>query len=225
VNILAIDTCMQACSAAVMAGGKIHYHYEEIGKGHAERLLPMVDKVMQEVGISYRELAQVAVTNGPGTFTGVRIGVAAARGIMLAANIPAVAASSLHVMSAGYSLKYNPDIPVTVAVDARREQLYIQSFGKTGVPEGKPLILSVMQAVSTLPTKPCIIIGSGASILAEAARQVDKEYTAFDIGIQPDASVLADMACKLELSGGVPCPLYLRPPDAKPQIGKTAARK
>src|SRR5690606_4397524 len=110
-NILAFDTCFGACSAAMLwhdatpsgeggaAGSRIVWRYEEMATGHAERLIPMIDEVLRESGQSLKTLDAIAVTEGPGTFTGIRVGVAAARGLALATALPIRATTSLHVIA------------------------------------------------------------------------------------------------------------------------------
>ncbi len=132
-NVLAFDTCMAACSAALIQGdtGRVHHRYALMERGHSETLFPMVKAVMEEAQLDFDELDLIAVTRGPGTFTGVRAGVAAARGFALASGVPVVSATSLDVMAfiCRERLDLGNDSPgFLLAHDARRGELYVQSF-------------------------------------------------------------------------------------------------
>ncbi len=102
-NVLALDTSMAACSAAVLtrdaASGRAARRFERLERGHAEAIVPMIQQVMAEAGAEYGELDRIAVTVGPGTFTGVRIGVATARGLALATGAPLLGVTSHAVMA------------------------------------------------------------------------------------------------------------------------------
>src|SRR5690606_21629765 len=98
-NVLAFDTCFGACSAAILWNGQLTWRYEEMATGQAERLIPMIGEVLDQSGASLRDLDTIAVTEGPWTFTGTRVGVAAARGLALATGLPIRATTSLHVMA------------------------------------------------------------------------------------------------------------------------------
>ena len=168
-NILAFDTCLGAVSVAVRrrdAGGLwLTHHAREVReRGHAERLLPMMAEVMAEAGLAFPDIGRIAVTVGPGTFTGVRVGVAAARGLALASGIATVGATSLAVMAhqAGELLgKTLGDRALAVAVDARRGSVYLQIT--TGAdPAGPPQLLVADDAARQIGMRPVLIVGSGA---------------------------------------------------------------
>src|SRR5690606_8910842 len=131
-NVLAFDTCFGACSAAVMwhqvrpEGGEPVEHivgrYEEMATGQAERLMPMIDEVLRESDLAVKDLDAIAVTEGPGTFTGTRVGIAAARGLALASGLPIRATTSLHVMAQRVLAKLDgvsAEGVLAVCVDAR----------------------------------------------------------------------------------------------------------
>ena len=135
-NILAFDTCLGALSVAVRwrgAGGEwLTRHAHEVReRGHAERLMPMMAEVMEEAGLAFSDLGRIAVTVGPGSFTGVRVGVAAARGLALASGIATVGATSLAVMARQADERLGEARGgrlLAVAVDARRGSVYLQLF-------------------------------------------------------------------------------------------------
>ena len=170
-NILAFDTCLGALSVAARwrgPGGEwLMRHAREVrDKGHAERLMPMMDEVMQEAGLAFSDIGRIAVTVGPGSFTGVRVGVAAARGLALASGIAAVGATSLAVMAhqADELLgQVRRGRLLAVAVDARRGSVYLQVFGEAHDAAAPPRLLAVDDAAGQIGTRPTIVVGSGAS--------------------------------------------------------------
>ena len=133
-NILAIDTALGACSAALLVDGNIvAWRYEDRMRGHAERLLPMVEEVLQDAGLPKSDLQGIACTRGPGTFTGVRIGLSAAKGLCLALDIPLAGFTTLEVVA--HNVIGCDDVsegPLCVAHDARRGEVYFQQFTFSG---------------------------------------------------------------------------------------------
>src|SRR5246127_3907919 len=132
-RVLAIDTALEACSAAVFDTNRGIAASETRGmaRGHAEQLMPLVARVMNKAGLEFADLDRIAVTTGPGSFTGLRVGISAARGIALAAGKPAVWLSTL----AGFAAPLIADddsMQVVAAIDARHEQVYLQIFGSGG---------------------------------------------------------------------------------------------
>jgi tRNA threonylcarbamoyladenosine biosynthesis protein TsaB len=230
-NVLAIDTCLGAVSAAARwrdAGGEWHMReaYEERSVGHAERLMPMIGEVMAAAGLGFPDLDRIAVTVGPGTFTGVRAGVAAARGLGLAAGLPVAGATSLAVMAhrADEHLgSARAGRLLAVAVDARRGMVYFQAFPAD--PEGAEpaVLLAAGDAARLIGDRAAILVGSGAAAVADAVRAAGGQAEAAFPDLQPHAAWLALMA-----PGLVPArplmPLYLRPPDARPQDDKSLPR-
>src|SRR5437016_115766 len=132
-RVLAIDTALEACSAAVLdtGGGITASESLAMTRGHAEALMPLIARVVNGAGIEFAQLDRIAVTTGPGSFTGLRVGISAARGIALAAGKPAVGLSTL----AGFAAPLIADddsMQVVAAIDARHEQVYLQVFGSGG---------------------------------------------------------------------------------------------
>jgi len=236
-KLLALDTSMQACSAAVLVkedgACKIHSLLEHRERGHAERLMPMIDEVLVLAGLSVRDLDRLAVTTGPGTFTGVRIGVATARGLALALGLPLVAQNSLRVIAA-QAFESCPPLPkrlIGVVIDARRDQLYFQLFDQHGAYKNSaPQVIFPQQAEKILPTdKTTFLIGSGRDILNQhIGEKLCKNIELSDFGEnnpQPDARQLARLAFDMIPTEQPVAPLYLRPPDAKIQSGYAIERK
>lgn len=230
-NILAFDTCFDACSACVARGGTsgvevLAAAIERFETGHAERLVSMVDEVMARAGVSFTDIDRLAVTVGPGTFTGTRIGIAAARGLALSTGIPVVGTSSLSVMAevAARDLgARDADQDLVVAVDARRGEVYAQAFA-AGEREGAPLLLPIEEAARLGRGAALLVVGSGAGVVAEAATRAGRRAEARLPDLLPDATALAALAVGLAPAEMPLAPLYLRAPDAKPQVGKSIAR-
>jgi tRNA threonylcarbamoyladenosine biosynthesis protein TsaB len=231
-NVLAFDTCFGACSVAVgrdVGSGlaRIERIFERRHAGHAEALMPMIGRAMTAAGVSFEELDRIAVTSGPGTFTGTRIGIAAARALRLATGADVVGASSLAVMArslAEYS-GTRGEGDLAIAVDARRGEVYIQLFARDGRDEkSPPLLLAIDEAARLGGSGPIVLAGSGAEAVAAEAVRSGRSALARLPDLEPDAAALVPMAAELVPPDSPLRPLYLRPPDAKPQQGKSLAR-
>jgi tRNA threonylcarbamoyl adenosine modification protein YeaZ len=226
--LLAFDTAGAVCAVALArfeAGGlQLIYRMEErIGRGHAERLVPMIDAALGSAGVSYANLDRIAVTTGPGSFTGVRVGVAAARGLALALQIPAVGVGSLPALARGAARGRGDGVAVAV-LDARRGEVYAFAHD---VATGAAALDAVAAPPAEIASKlngaegPLHLTGSGAPLVASCLDAV-----LFDILDTADAPDIADVAWlgARSVPGISPVPLYLRGADAKPQLGKSVAR-
>lgn len=229
-NVLAFDTCFGACSVALRyrtQRGEIVLReaYEERATGHAEALIPMMDGVVEGAGIAFADIDRIAVTEGPGTFTGVRIGVATARGLALALGKPIVAVSSLMLMAlrVDHLLGGRPEkTRLAVCVDARKGQVYAQIFGENGGDAlTGPELLTPEQVAARLAGRPAIAVGSGAAAVL-AAGNGGQDIEAALPKLEPHARMMAIVAAGLPVRAKL-SPLYLRPPDAKPQTLGAAA--
>ena len=133
-RVLAIDTALEACSAAVLdteLGTIVAHESLPMLRGHAEALLPLIARVMDRAGLEFAALDRIAVTTGPGSFTGLRVGIAAARGIALAAGKPAVGLSTLAAYAAPF-VAADDTLSVVAVIDARHDHVYLQVFGPGG---------------------------------------------------------------------------------------------
>ena len=229
-TVLAFDTCLGAVSAAARwqsARGQWLScdRFEGLETGHAERLMPMIAAVMQEAGLAFRDLQRIAVTIGPGTFTGVRGAVAAARGLALASGLPVVGATSLAVMAhrADELLGRRDGRLMAVAVDARRGMVYLQLFTDAPAHASRPQLLAPAEVVPLIGDKSVTVVGSGAASVADAILAAGGKAEARLPDLQPHARSLALMAANLAPLSPVR-PLYLRPPDVKPQVDKSLSR-
>lgn len=229
-NTLAFDTCFGACSAAAtwvtpqgLAGA---FRFERMARGHAERLLPMVGEVMAEAPFGFSELQRIVVTTGPGTFTGQRIGIAAARALSLATGAPVAPLTSLAAMAytAAAELGAEADGRVlAVAVDARRDEIYFQAFaGSQWTALDAPALLTPEAAARRLEGRDVVSVGSGAALLAVAGEGAGLSIAQRLPALEADVRFVPEAA--IVVAATPPRPLYLRPPDAKPQDGKSLAR-
>ncbi len=174
--------------------------------------MPMVQAVMDEIARDYHALDAIAVTRGPGTFPGLRIGLAAARGLALAAGLPLVGLTTLEVIAAAANEEQS-DHPILAAIDARRGQVYAQLFLADASPVGDPQAMSLEAAAGLVVSDQTIFAGDMAEQLFTL--HGGRGDIARGSG-QPDAAVLARCAARRPLPAcDVPVrPLYLRAPDA-----------
>jgi tRNA threonylcarbamoyl adenosine modification protein YeaZ len=219
-KILAFDTAMAACSAAVIEHDGtsvtvLAHHHEARTRGHAEVLMSVIDDVMQTSRLDYDDLDRLAVTVGPGNFTGVRIGIATARGMALALGIPAIGITTLEaIASAAVEHLGAAAGGIAVANDARRGELYVQRFSADLDALVPPRALTPEAALAELTGGDCTIVGTGLDILSNAAPEAALK-TAPQCPDQPDAVHIARLAATKKPADAPPHPVYLRAPDAK----------
>jgi len=226
-KILAIETSLAACSVAFIHGDTpLAHRFQIIGRGHGEALIPMIEQAKTQAEVEFADLDLIAVCVGPGTFTGVRVGVATARALSLAADVPTRGFVSLEILAAAavQSGAVPDDQGVTAVFDARRGEVYHQSFGPGLVAKTPPALNTVKQAARLTPNDPGILVGSGALLLDQHLVGLGKPWSVAAAPDQPDARVLASIAVKAMANGQSPLageidhpvrPLYLRAPDAK----------
>ena len=204
--ILALDTCLNACSAAVLDGSRVlAWRSEVMARGHQERLAPLVREVMAEAGLPFDRLERIGATVGPGSFTGLRIGVAFAKGLASALRVPAVGVGVLEALAEGC-------VGLGAAiVDARRDQVYLQVFDGVAplmAPEVLPVAIAVARLAHLATGRSLTLMGSGAPLFSDAF---------------PTGTVCVPEGCDpravARLAAARPAapirPLYLRAPDAK----------
>ena len=226
-RVLAIDTALEACSAAVLdteQGGILASESIPMVRGHAEALMPLVARVMSEARLEFLELDRVAVTVGPGSFTGLRVGVSAARGIAVAAGKPAVGLTTLAAYAAPY-IAADPIAPLVTAIDARNNQVYVQLFGNGGRTLIQPKITAVRDAVRAAMTGPARLVGSGATLLVDAWPPNQERPSIVDASRAPVIDWVAHLGAAANQGLALPKPLYLRAPDAQPQDGAHLPRR
>jgi tRNA threonylcarbamoyladenosine biosynthesis protein TsaB len=198
---------------ALRKNGEIISDLQEMTRGHAEALLPMIERVCEQAQVPMSQLQRLAVTHGPGTFTGVRVGLSAMRGLALALNVPLCAIGTLHAMAAAAAVS---DQPLIVAVDARRDTYYTQVFDGQNQPLSAPQACALAGLESLLPDAAIRVAGSGASTLCATDAQ---RFSALDIADHPHAAHVLRLAEALSddiwaTTGPHHEPLYLRAPDA-----------
>ena len=195
-------------------------------RGHAEALMPMVARIVGAAHLPFSGIDRFAVSVGPGTFTGIRVGLAAARGLALATGRPLVGVSTLEIYAAEVAASRtgeDRDAPIAIALDARRGEVYVQAFDPAGRPLGAAAVLAPPAAAQRLAAG-ATIAGSGAPLIAEALSALGAGacLSAHDFRPGPDPIVIARLAADKTVTERPPAPLYLRPADAKPQHGALA---
>lgn len=214
-KLLAVDTALGACSVALLEGEKVLAHiFEAMDRGHAERLAPMVDEAMR--GVEFSSLTHLAVTTGPGTFTGQRVGLAFMRGLRLALKIPLTGVTTLDVIA--LAAMQESGMTKAVAIhDARREEAYLLlRDGQRVVLE--PAVMPFAEAVARIGVfGSCVLAGTGA---ASAQESLGNDFALSSIR-QPDALWVARLAQIMSVPQDAPGPLYLRAPDAKLPGGRS----
>ncbi len=224
--VLAIDCALDACSAAVLdssAGAIVASQSRIMTRGHAEALMPLVARVMDEAACDFRALDRIAVTVGPGSFTGLRVGIAAARGLALAAGKQAIGLTTLAGLAAPHIAE--SDAPVVAAIDARHEHVYMQVFGSGGRTLLAPCIVPLHEAARAAANEPSRIVGSAANQLVRAWPDGEPPPALVDQRGAPDIAWIARLGAAAGKNEGPPQPLYLRSPDAKPQDAARLPRR
>jgi tRNA threonylcarbamoyl adenosine modification protein YeaZ len=226
-RVLAIDTALEACSAAVLdtERGEITAHESlPMARGHAEALIPLIARVMDTALIGFAALDRIAVTTGPGSFTGLRVGISAARGIALATGKPAVGLSTLAAYAAPL-IAADDTLPVVVAIDARHDHVYLQVFGPGGRTIVTPRLAPLREALRVSATGAPRIVGTAAGIIAAAWPAGERAPSLVDSRRAPDIDWVARLGAAAAETGALPKPLYLRAPDAQPQNAASLARR
>jgi tRNA threonylcarbamoyladenosine biosynthesis protein TsaB len=227
-RVLAIDTALAACSAAVLdtehGGGIVASESLPMVRGHAEALLPLLQRVMQAAGMTFPDIDRIAVTTGPGSFTGLRVGLAAARGIALAAEKPAVGVSTLSAYAAPH-VADDERFPVVAAIDARHSHVYLQVFAPGGRSFTAPRLAPLHEAVKAAAETSSCIAGSAARLVAEALSARGLAPVAVDASPAPDIGWVARMGAVVPPEQAPLKPQYLRAPDAQPQNAAQLPRR
>jgi tRNA threonylcarbamoyladenosine biosynthesis protein TsaB len=206
VKVLALDAALDACQAAVLDGDQVLACLSEpMQRGHQEAIGPMAQAAMADAGLAFADLERIGVTVGPGSFTGVRVGLAFAKGLALALGVPLVGIGTLEALAASAG----DEGAVTAAIDGRRGQVYLQSF-QAGAPLGPPQSVAVEAAPAHLGAASRRIVGPGAHLL-----QGLQGGRFMEVGI-PDPAALARLVARAPAPAAPPRPIYLRAPDARP---------
>lgn len=224
--VLAIDTALEACSAAIFDSAEstvLVSESQRMERGHAEALIPILASVVQQSRLSYAQFDRIAVSVGPGSFTGLRVGIAAARGIALATGKPVVGITTLEALAAPY-LAADPATPVAAAIDGRHRHVYFQLFGAGGRVLLSPRMVPLSEAAHAASGASARLVGSGAKLLAE----VWPENTALpdiDPRPAPDIDWVARLGADADPRQSPAKPLYLRAAEAHPQTANLVPRR
>ena len=225
-NILAIDTSMGAVSASVISGAVGASPVSEtiaMNRGHAEALLPLVDRVVSQLPGGFASLDRVAVTIGPGSFTGIRIGIAAAKAIALVADLSVVGVSTLVALAAPHVGISQAGVVVS-AIDAHHGNVYVAAYVADGRSLLTPRLLSVRDAVRQIGSGPVHLTGSGAPLLAIEAWSVGLAAEVVGDLVAPEINFVARLGMLAVPAQAPAKPVYLKAPDAKPQEGGRVQR-
>lgn len=221
--VLGLDTSTTACSVAVVVGGAVVAHrFEEMARGQAERLNPMIAEVMADAGRGFHDLDLIAVSTGPGAFTGLRIGLACARALALAAALPVAGVTTFAALARAVPEGERSGRALAVCVNARRRDVFMQLFDDAGAPAGAPRSLTPEDAVDAFADGRFLLAGDGVGQIADAlvaAGDAGADAAArvrFSSALgPPDARHVAALGAAAGPSDPLPRPFYIRPADAR----------
>ena len=224
-RILAIDTSCGAASVAVVEGGRagpLAVISRPMARGHADSLAPMVEEAMRGVDGGFPSLARIAVATGPGSFTGIRVGLAMARAMGMALAIPVVGVSTLAAFAA--PLLSEPRGIIAATIDARHGSVYFQLFEPSGRPLGPPRCDTLRECVRAIGAGPAWFAGDAAALVASEAQRAGLPYDLDAARMAPDIVALARMGLAVDPLKSAARPLYVKPPDARPNAAESIAR-
>lgn len=218
--ILAFDTTVAACSVALWRDGETLARARSVmDQGQAEALMPMIEDVMRQSGLAYAALDRIAVTVGPGSFTGVRVGLAAARGLGLAAGKPVIGIMTTEALAHAVPVgeRKPADARILSAVDTKRGDIYAHIFDTHLAELAAPHVLTPAQVKDAVGTSTVVVVGDASAI---AVSVLGPHATLSSADALPDPAVIAQYAATRQPTAAGPLPVYVRPPDAViPQHG------
>lgn len=211
-NILALDTALDACSVGIAFGdpGRLVTRSEAVSRGHAERLFGMIEETLDDAGLAISEIDRFAVTVGPGSFTGIRVGIAAIRGFALVTGRPAIGVTTLAAHAESARAEAGP-APVLSALPAKGGEVFAQLFAADGVALSGPDVGPAERFATLASEAGAVLAGAGSEIVAKAlsgAKIIHRRS-------EPDITAVLRLAEAAD-AGEAPRPLYIKPPDATP---------
>jgi tRNA threonylcarbamoyladenosine biosynthesis protein TsaB len=218
--ILAIDTALDACAAAVLdtdTPGLRATESQPMSRGHAEALMPMLERVMIAAALPFTALDRVVTTVGPGSFTGLRVGISAARGLGLAADKPVVGVTTLSAFAAPF-LSEGAGHPILSVIDARHDHVYAQAVSGDGAMLVRPCVIPIADVPGLAGGRAPRLVGNAARIVAERWPADIAPPVTIDLQSAPDIAWVAWLGVAADPDRSKARPLYLRPVDAKPQV-------
>jgi tRNA threonylcarbamoyladenosine biosynthesis protein TsaB len=216
-RILAMDTSAGACSAAVWDDGHITQRLVELERGHAERLIPLVLATLADAGVRFDRIDLLAVTVGPGAFTGLRVGLAAARGMALAAGLPCMGVTTLEAIASAVDPREAAGRLLLVTLDTKRGPVYAQTFA-AGQPAGALTAVDPPGLVEQVGLRPVLLAGDAAAMIMPVLAEAGVDASAAAVPGYPTAACVAALAARRwQRHGGaggesMPLPVYLSPP-------------
>ncbi len=225
-RILAIDTALDACAACVATDESDDLLAEEsvaLSRGHAEALLPLIERVLAKVDGGFASLGRVAVTVGPGSYTGLRVGLSAARAVGLATGVPVVGVTTLSALLAP-ELALENEALIAACIDAKHGAVYMQAMS---IAEGvivPPSRVSLDEAAALIGDRKTLLVGSGGPLLADLMRDRGQDANLAHAN-PPQIAWIASLGLMADPAQALPRPLYLRGPDAAPQDHARLARR
>lgn len=220
--LLVIDTALENCSVGLSIDGRIMVREQTIGRGHAEILMPEIAALLETAAITARQIDRIAVSVGPGSFTGLRVGISAARGLAVVTGIPVIGISTLqaHAHSAVRlrEAAAGEPRPILALLPARGDELFGQRFSATAEPLEAPIAAGrdVFSARAA---------SDGLDVAGAGAERLGPGFIPWHLLSAPSLSALFDLGLTLEPAANPPRPLYVKPPDAQPQLHARIARQ
>jgi tRNA threonylcarbamoyladenosine biosynthesis protein TsaB len=210
--VLAFDTALAACSVGIWQGEKIVARESALmPQGHAEALMPMIERVMAAAGVTYHALDRIAVTVGPGSFTGLRVGIATARGLAMAAQKPAIGVTTTQALAtAALAERGNGNaLRILSIVDSKRDDVFAQVFTPAGEPESDILNLKY-EALREIFPGPLVVVGDAA---ARALKHLAADAQISSAPAMCAVEHIASIASLRDVDPLGPLPVYVRAPD------------
>jgi tRNA threonylcarbamoyl adenosine modification protein YeaZ len=218
-TLLAIDCSANLCAACVYdakTDRELGRRALDLGKGHAEHLMTVIGEALTAAGKAYADLSAIGVSVGPGSFTGLRVGVATARGLALALKVPAIGVTTLEALAAETRQAF-ANRPVLAALDGGRGEIHAALYDEFAVLRYGPAAITLEEAAAMACAQPVapVLAGTAAALVVEAA---GRGFAIGPTGATADIGIYARLAAA-KTPGEKPKPLYLREADAKPQAG------